>query len=50
MCAPAVSRCADLAMVGHVEQAVDTMSHFLVRPRAAHEADMRTYKLYTMRY
>jgi hypothetical protein len=39
--APALGRCTDLALAGHVEQAMDTLSQVLVR--AAHAADMRMY-------
>ena len=41
LAAPALDRCADLALTGHVEQAMDTLSQVLVR--AAHAADMRLH-------
>jgi hypothetical protein len=39
--APTLGCCTDLALAGHVEQAMDTLSQVLVR--AAHAADMRIY-------
>jgi hypothetical protein len=41
LAAPALGRCTDLALAGHVEQAMDTLSQVLVH--AAHAADMRMY-------
>jgi hypothetical protein len=41
LAAPTLGCCTDLALAGHVEQAMDTLSQVLVR--AAHAADMRMY-------
>ena len=41
LAAPALDRCADLVLTGHVEQAMDTLSQVLVC--VAHAADMRLH-------